>query len=148
MNNINPAVSEGIRRSFSRLDVQNTEFKEKAENILLKLIEMQYKDVIQEWKNKSGELSLRDKQQEVKRVEVFDQIVEEVVKEFETAVMESSENKELAKEKIQIIRENLEKDNVFAPVVRLIKKLDKEVYVEYLKYKRIERSKKKEQLKK
>lgn len=147
MNNINPAVSEGIRRSFSRLDVQNPEFKEKAESILLKLIEMQYKDVIQEWKNKSGELSLRDKQQEVKRVEVFDQIVEEVVKEFETAVMESSENKELAKEKIQIIRENLEKDNVFAPIARLIKKLDKEAYVEYLKYKRIERSKKKEQLK-
>ena len=63
MNNINPAVREGIRRSFSRLDVQNPEFKEKAESILLKLIEMQYKDVIQEWKNKSGELSLRDKQQ-------------------------------------------------------------------------------------
>ena len=147
MNNVNPAVSEGIRRSFSRLDVQKSEFKEKAESMIFELIEMQYKDVIQEWKNKSSELSLEDKQQEVDRAEVFDKIAEEVLKEFETAIMESSENKELAKDKIREIRKNIEKDNASAPIRNLIKKLDKDAYVEYLKYKRTERSEKKEQLK-
>ena len=147
MNNVNPVVAEGIRRSFSRLDVQKPEFKEKAEKMLHELLEMQYKDVIQEWKNKSKELSLEDKQQEVNKAEIFDKIAEEVLTEFETAIMESSENKELAKDKIRIIRKNIEKDNASAPIRNLIKKLDKEVYVEYLKYKRTERSEKKEQLK-
>ena len=104
MNNVNPAVSEGIRRSFSRLDVQKPEFKEKAESMIFELIEMQYKDLIQEWKNKSKELSLEDKQQEVNKAEIFDKIAEEVLKEFETAIMKSSENKELAKDKIREIR--------------------------------------------
>ena len=147
MNNVNPVVAEGIRRSFSRLDVQKPEFKEKAEKMLHELLEMQYKDVIQEWKNKSREISLEDKQQEVNKAEIFDKIAEEVLTEFETAIMESSENKELAKDKIRIIRKNIEKDNASAPIRNLIKKLDKEVYVEYLKYKRTERSEKKEQLK-
>ena len=147
MNNVNPVVAEGIRRSFSRLDVQEPEFKEKAESMIFELIEMQYKDVIQEWKNKSKELSLEDKQQEVNKAETFDKIAEEVLTEFETAIMESSENKELAKDKIRIIRQNIEKDNASAPIRNLIKKLDKEAYVEYLKYKRTERSEKKEQLK-
>lgn len=147
MNNVNPVVAEGIRRSFSRLDVQEPEFKEKAESMIFELIEMQYKDVIQEWKNKSKELSLEDKQQEVNKAETFDKIAEEVLTEFETAIMESSENKELAKDKIRIIRQNIEKDNASAPIRNLIKKLDKEVYVEYLKYKTTERSEKKEQLK-
>ena len=147
MNNVNPVVAEGIRRSFSRLDVQKPEFKEKAEKMLHELLEMQYKDVIQEWKNKSREISLEDKQQEVDKAEIFDKIAEEVLTEFETAIMESSENKELAKDKIRIIRKNIEKDNASAPIRNLIKKLDKEVYVEYLKYKRTERSEKKEQLK-
>lgn len=147
MNNVNPVVAEGIRRSFSRLDVQEPEFKEKAESMIFELIEMQYKDVIQEWKNKSKELSLEDKQQEVNKAEIFDKIAEEVLKEFETAIMESSGNKELAKDKIRIIRQNIEKDNASVPIRNLIKKLDKEVYVEYLKYKRTERSEKKEQLK-
>lgn len=147
MNNVNPVVGEGIRRSFSRLDVHKPEFKEKAEKMLYELLEMQYKDVIQEWKNKSREISLEDKQQEVDKAEIFDKIAEEVLTEFETAIMESSENKELAKDKIRIIRKNIEKDNASAPIRNLIKKLDKEVYVEYLKYKRMERSEKKEQLK-
>ena len=147
MNNVNPVVAEGIRRSFSRLDVQEPEFKEKAESMIFELIEMQYKDVIQEWKNKSKELSLEDKQQEVNKAEIFDKIAEEVLKEFETAIMESSGNKELAKDKIRIIRQNIEKDKASAPIRNLIKKLDKEAYVEYLKYKRTERSEKKEQLK-
>ena len=147
MNNVNPVVGEGIRRSFSRLDVHKPEFKEKAEKMLYELLEMQYKDVIQEWKNKSREISLEDKQQEVNKAEIFDKIAEEVLTEFETAIMESSENKELAKDKIRIIRKNIEKDNASAPIRNLIKKLDKEVYVEYLKYKRTERSEKKEQLK-
>ena len=42
MNNVNPAVSEGIRRSFSRLDVQKSEFKEKSVSMIFELIEMQY----------------------------------------------------------------------------------------------------------
>lgn len=147
MNNVNPVVAEGIRRSFSRLDVQEPEFKEKAESMIFELIEMQYKDVIQEWKNKSKELSLEDKQQEVNKAETFDKIAEEVLTEFETAIMESSGNKELAKDKIRIIRQNIEKDKASAPIRNLIKKLDKEAYVEYLKYKRTERSEKKEQLK-
>lgn len=49
-NRLNPAVIDGLKRTLSKLDEQASDFKEKVENILRQLLEMQYKDFISDWK--------------------------------------------------------------------------------------------------
>lgn len=49
-NKLNPAVIDGLKRTLSKLDEQAPDFKEKVGNILRKLLEMQYKDFIPDWK--------------------------------------------------------------------------------------------------
>ena len=53
MDKLNPAVREGIRRSFAELDIQDPDFEEKAESMIEQFLEMQFKDVIKEWNRRN-----------------------------------------------------------------------------------------------
>ena len=134
MDRLHPAVREGIRRSFAELDVQAPDFEEKAESMIEQFLEMQFKDVIKEWKKTDSKLFSKVEQKRINRTEVFDKIAEEVLTELKSAMMKSSGDKALIEDKISSIERDIKEYN--RPIKRIIKQQDREIYVQYLMYKK------------
>ena len=102
MDKLHPAVREGIRRSFAELDIQDPDFKEKAENMIEQFLEMQVKDIIKEWEKEREKTESESFLMIVpkNRIEVFDKITEEILTELKSVMMQSSEDKALIEDKI------------------------------------------------
>ena len=129
MDKLNPAIREGIRRSFAELDVRALDFEEKAINMIQQLLEVQFKGIIKEWKRDN---TLRDKQERINRTEVFNKIVEELLAEFEATIMKANE---LVKDNMDIssIKEHFSIEHA-TQVGILIEQIDEDIYIDYLKY--------------
>lgn len=139
MDKLHPAVREGIRRSFAELDIQDPDFKEKAENMIEQFLEMQVKDIIKEWE-KEWEKEREKTESESflmivpkNRIEVFDKITEEILTELKSVMMQSSEDKALIEDKIYSMEWGIKEYN--QPIKRILKQQDRWIYVEYLMYK-------------
>ena len=132
MDRLHPAVREGIRRSFGELDVQAPDFEEKAESMIEQFLEMQFKDVIKEWKK--ADRDSKGKPETIDMPEIFDKIAEEVLTELKSAMMKSSGDKALIEDKISSIERDIKEYN--RPIKRIIKQQDREIYVQYLMYKK------------
>ena len=132
MDRLHPAVREGIRRSFAELDVQAPDFEEKAESMIEQFLEMQFKDVIKEWKK--ADRDSKGKPETIDMPEIFDKIAEEVSTELKSAMMKSSGDKALIEDKISSIERDIKEYN--GPIKRIIKQQDREIYVQYLMYKK------------
>lgn len=131
MDKLNPAVREGIRRSFAELDIQDPDFEEKAESMIEQFLEMQFKDVIKEWKKTDSKSFFRIVPKN--RTEVFDKITEEILTELKSVMMQSSEDKTLIEDKISSMERDIKEYN--QPIKRILKQQDRRTYDEYLMYK-------------
>ncbi len=136
MDKLHPAVREGIRRSFAELDIQDPDFKEKAENMIEQFLEMQVKDIIKEWEKEREKTESESFLMIVpkNRIEVFDKITEEILTELKSVMMQSSEDKALIEDKISSMEWGIKEYN--QPIKRILKQQDRWIYVEYLMYKR------------
>ena len=139
MDKLNPAVREGIRRSFAELDIQDPDFEEKAESMIEQFLEMQVKDIIKAWE-KEWEKERKKTESESflmivpkNRTEVFDKITEEILTELKSVMMQSSEDKTLIEDKISSMERDIKEYN--QPIKRILKQQDRRTYDEYLMYK-------------
>ena len=131
MDKLNPAVREGIRRSFAELDIQDPDFEEKAESMIEQFLEMQFKDVIKEWKKTDSKSFFRIEPKN--RIEVFDKITEEILTELKSVMMQSSEDKALIEDKVSSMERDIKEYN--QPIKRILKQQDRRTYDKYLMYK-------------
>ena len=83
-NRLNPAVIDGLKRTLSKLDEQAPDFKEKVENILRQLLEMQYKDFIPDWKktNEGKQITEEEKLEYLEKIIDIDINTIEGIKRF------------------------------------------------------------------
>ena len=131
MDRLHPAVREGIRRSFAELDIQAPDFEEKAESMIEQFLEMQFKDVIKEWKKTDSKSFFRIEPKN--RIEVFDKITEEILTELKSVMMQSSEDKALIEDKVSSMERDIKEYN--QPIKRILKQQDRRTYDKYLMYK-------------
>lgn len=132
MDKLNPAVREGIRRSFAELDIQDPDFEEKAESMIEQFLEMQFKDVIKEWKKTDSKSFFRIEPKN--RIEVFDKITEEILTELKSVMMQSSEDKALIEDKISSMEWGIKEYN--QPIKRILKQQNRIIHLQYLLYKK------------
>lgn len=136
MEELNPTIKQAIKRNFSKLDIQAPNFEEEVKSKINQLIEMQFKGIIKEWEKADNGKQSKDENEQINQMEIFDQIVEDLLTDFEQGIRENTKNKNVNQEEKENIIQKIKGDYTNRKISTILKNVDGNMSVRYDIFKR------------
>lgn len=136
MEGLNPTIKQAIKRNFSKLDIQAPNFEEEVKSKINQLIEMQFKGIIKEWEKADNGKQSKDENEQINQMEIFDQIVEDLLTDFEQGIRENTKNKNVNQEEKENIIQKIKGDYTNRKISTILKNVDRNMSVRYDIFKR------------
>ena len=136
MEELNPTIKQAIKRNFSKLDIQAPNFEEEVKSKINQLIEMQFKGIIKEWEKADNQGQSKDENKKINQMEIFDQVVEDLLTDFEQGIRENTKNKNVNQEEKENIIQKIKGDYTNRKISTILKNVDGNMSVRYDIFKR------------